>query len=115
MPVYTGYATQRGYGLGNVLGKFVKRAIPVVGTLAKNAAKSAAVGAINSGLDMMNVQRGSRKRKGSNLTSIPAKRRKVVKRSTRIIRKHKRKTPPGKPVRSKKKTQRKKKSKDIFS
>ena len=47
MPVYAGYASQRGYGLGNVLGGMFRSALPVVGSIAKKAAKSAANTALN--------------------------------------------------------------------
>ena len=39
MPVYTGYASQHGYGLGNVLGGLVRSAIPFIMPAVKDAGK----------------------------------------------------------------------------
>ena len=39
MPVYTGYASQHGYGLGNVLGGLVRSAIPFIMPAVKDARK----------------------------------------------------------------------------
>ena len=117
MPVYSGYASQRGYGLGNVLGGIFRSALPVVGSIAKKAARSAASTAMNTGLSLLKQTLKRGKRKASSSTSgLPAKRRKgkSAKRTTSVIRKHLRKTPPGKPVTSKRKTG-KRKVTDIFT
>ena len=39
MPVYTGYASQHGYGLGNVLGGLVRSAIPFIKPVVTSAGK----------------------------------------------------------------------------
>ena len=39
LPVYQGYASQYGYGLGNVLGGIIRSAIPIVTPIVKNAGK----------------------------------------------------------------------------
>ena len=39
LPVYKGYASQYGHGLGNVLGGLVRSAIPLVAPLVKSAGK----------------------------------------------------------------------------
>ena len=86
MPVYSGYATQHGHGLGNVLGGLLRAAIP----FAKNAAKSAAKAALNTGLNML---QGKHKK-----TKKQPKWGKVTKEPSKPIRKNKRKQPPGKAV-----------------
>ena len=116
MPVYSGYASQHGYGLGNVLGGMFRSALPIVGSIAKNAAKSAASTALNTGIAMIKNKLSKGKRKASATPALPAKRRKKksTKRSTRIVKKHIRKTPPGKPVHSKG-VRGKRKAVDIFA
>jgi hypothetical protein len=39
VPVYRGYSSQYGHGLGNVLGGIVRTAIPIVGSMLKSAGK----------------------------------------------------------------------------
>ena len=93
MNVYKGYASQYGHGLGNVLGGVARVALPIV----KNIAKKAGAQLLDSGINY--IQRKISKKK-------PAKR--TTSRST----KHKRRNPPGKPVR---RSTRKRKPRDIFS
>ena len=50
MSYYKGYRSQRGYGLGNVLGGILRAAIPIVGRTLKGAAKSAGRSLLSSGL-----------------------------------------------------------------
>jgi hypothetical protein len=69
MPVYSGYASQHGYGLGNVLGGIFRSALPMVGSIAKNAAKSAANTALSSGLQM---SKNRMKKKKSGLVNCYA-------------------------------------------
>ena len=94
MPVYRGYSSQYGHGLGNVLGGMVRAAIPIMGNLAKKAGARL----LDSGLDY--IQTNLRKRPAST-AGLEARRRKTkrVKRPALHPRVNKRKkTPPGKPV-----------------
>ena len=95
MPVYSGYATQQGYGLGNVLGGLFRAAIPV----AKRAAKNAARAALNTGLQMVQKKLAAPKKK------------KATKGPPKTVRKNKRKGPPGKRV----STAKKQRVDDVFS
>lgn len=93
MNVYKGYASQYGHGLGNVLGGVARAALPIM----KNIAKKAGAELLDSGINY--IQRKiSKKRPAKRTTSRPAK--------------HKRRNPPGKPVR---RSNRKRKPRDIFS
>ena len=97
VPVYRGYSSQYGYGLGNVLGGMVRAAIPIVGNLAKKAGAQL----LDTGLDYL--QQKVRKRTASN-AGLEARRRKTkrVKRPALHPRKNKKKkTPPGRPVKLK--------------
>ena len=100
MNVYQGYASQYGHGLGNVLGGVARAALPIV----KNIAKKAGAQLLDSGINF--IQSKIRKRK-------PVKRAKshAVKRTTSHSTKHKKRKPPGKPV---KRSNRKRKPRDIF-
>lgn len=107
VPVYTGYASQYGHGLGNVLGGLVRSAMPFVGKIARSAGNQL----LETGLDF--VSKKLKKRKASH--SLPRKRKKSkqVKRTIshpRLI--HKKATPPGKPTRKRKS---KKGVRDIFA
>ena len=53
MSYYKGYRSQRGYGLGNVLGGILRAAIPVVGRTLKGVAKSAGRSLLRSGLQAL--------------------------------------------------------------
>ena len=53
MSYYKGYRSQRGYGLGNVLGGILRAAIPIVGRTLKGAAKSAGRSLLRSGLQAL--------------------------------------------------------------
>jgi hypothetical protein len=107
MPVYRGYASQYGHGLGNVLGGLVRSAMPFVVKIAKSAGTQL----LETGLDY--VSKRLHKRKASQ--SLPRKRKKT-KRVKRTISHHrpvyKRNAPPGKPAR---KAKSKKGVRDIFS
>ena len=99
MNVYQGYASQYGHGLGNVLGGVVRAALPIV----KNIAKKAGAQLLDSGINY--IQRQIKKKPAKRATS------RAVKRTTSHSAKHKKRTPPGKPVRS---SNRKRKPRDIF-
>ena len=111
LPVYQGYASQYGHGLGNVLGGLVRYAMPVVGKIAKAAGTQL----LETGLNY--VTKKIRKRKATSRTALQRRYLKTrkVKRSVSHPRVgHKRKTPPGQSVR---RSKRKKTSspRDIFS
>ena len=104
LPVFRGYSSQYGHGLGNVLGGVVRAAIPVV----TKYAKKAGVQLVDKGIDYLQNKVLKRKKKTS--AKVPAKRRKVTKGTTSLKPLHKKKRPPGKPVsRAKPRTK-----KDIF-
>ena len=108
IPVYQGYSSQYGHGLGNVLGGLVRSAMPIVGKIAKSAGSKL----LETGLDFV---KSKLKRSRVNSGSRPTKRRKTrqVKRTTsQPPVAHKRKIPPGKPVR---RSKRKKAPRDIFT
>ena len=109
IPVYRGYSSQYGYGLGNVLGGILRAAIPIVGKIAKKAGGQL----LDTGLNYL--QSSVLKRKASTAPSLSSKRRKT-KRVKRVVShprlSHKRKTPPGKPV---KRLTRSTPGRDIFS
>lgn len=96
IPVYQGYASQYGHGLGNVLGGVARAALPIV----KSIAKKAGAQLLDQGINFVQDKILKRKRK-------PVKRAT----STRPAQ-HKRRKPPGKPVR---KSTRKRKARDIFT
>ena len=103
LPVYRGYVSQYGYGLGNVLGGLVRSALPMIG----NIAKSAGAKLLQTGLDAAGEalikrthSKVSKKRKTTQ-THKSNKKRKFhhAKRSTSHSKTvHKRKTPPGQSV-----------------
>ena len=97
IPVYQGYSSQYGHGLGNVLGGVVRAALPFVGKMAKRAGAEL----LDSGLSYLKDK-------------INTKRRKVrqVKRAASQPKHHKRRKPPGKPVR---RSTRKRPARDIFT
>jgi len=121
IPVYRGYASQYGHGLGNVLGGIIRAALPMV----KNVAKSAGKHLLRSGLSIVGKGLGGggggrrRTRKRKRTVSRPAGR-------PRKLKLYKRKIPPGLMIRNiKRKTRKKSKksrkrilrptSKDIFT
>lgn len=109
MPVFQGYSSQYGHGLGNVLGGLVRSAMPIVGKIAKSAGAQL----LETGLDF--VKQKIKRRRTSSTSRHPRKRMKTrqVKRTTsQIPITHKRKIPPGRPVR---RSKRKKTARDIFS
>ena len=109
IPVYQGYASQYGHGLGNILGGLVRSAIPIVGKIAKATGTQL----LETGLNY--ISKKIKKRKASSHAPTVRKRSKT-KHVNRTISQpkgvHKRKTPPGKPVR---RSKRNKGARDIFS
>ena len=84
MPVYRGYATQQGHGIGNVLSGLARFALPVIGKVARAAGSKL----LESGLDYVS----------SKLKPKRVKRVKRIKRSTSHPKvTHKRKGLPGPP------------------
>ena len=57
MSYYKGYMSQRGHGLGNVLGGILRSAIPIVGRTLKGVAKSAGRSILRSGLRSLKEER----------------------------------------------------------
>ena len=53
MSYYKGYASQRGRGLGNVLGGIFRAAVPWIGKTLKGAAKAAGHALLESGLNAL--------------------------------------------------------------
>ena len=103
MPVYQGYGSQYGHGLGNILGGLIRSAMPMVGKVAKAAGAKL----LETGLDY--VSKNLRKRKASDALRRRRQKTKRVKRAVSLpVGMHKRKTPPGKPVSLKR-------SRDIFT
>ena len=100
MNVYQGYASQYGHGLGNVLGGVARAALPIV----RNIAKKAGAQLLDTGINYIQSQ-FKKKQPAKRATS------RTVKRTTSHAAKHKKRTPPGKPVRS---SNRKRKPRDIF-
>ena len=97
LPVFQGYSSQYGHGLGNVLGGVFRAAVPFFSKLAKKTgpkliaklARKAGPPLLEKGIEYL--QRGVRKRKApSTLQKRATKRRKVGR-----IQKHK-KAPPKK-------------------
>ena len=95
LPVYQGYASQRGYGLGNVLGGIVRAAIPFIKPIAKSAGREILLAGAKK------IQRKLKQQKGVK--------RAVSKRKNML---RDRKIPPGKRAGSKKKS---KTPRDIFA
>ena len=97
MSYYQGYASQRGRGLGNVMGGLFRAAVPWLGNTLKNAAKAAGTSIIQSGLTALDNKRPTHSPKSSSrptapkrLTSrkqslIPRKRNKQVKKTEDIF------------------------------
>ena len=89
MPVFHGYASQYGHGLGNVLGGIVRSALPIVRKIAKSAGSQL----LKSGMSYVSKQ----------LTKRPKPKRSRRKRNlsiSRPIKLYKRKIPPGQPFRN---------------
>ena len=103
IPVYQGYGSQYGHGLGNVLGGLIRSAMPMVGKVAKAAGAKL----LETGLDY--VSKNLRKRKASAALQRRRQKTKRVKRAILLPPgMHKRKIPPDKPVSQKR-------SRDIFA
>lgn len=90
LPVFKGYSSQYGHGLGNVLGGVVRAAVPYV----TDFAKKAGVKLLNKGLDYL--QEKIAKKRPAKSQNPPAKRQKV--KSTNKPRANKRKVTKAKPV-----------------
>ena len=100
LPVYQGYRSQYGHGLGNVLGGVMRAAIPFVSKLAKKAGTQL----LDTGINYL--QNSLTKRKGSSF-GPPAKRRRRMNQKKRVASRpfalHKRPAPTqGRVIRSKK-------------
>ena len=100
LPVFQGYSSQYGHGLGNVLGGVMRAAIPFVSKLAKKAGTQL----LDTGINYL--QNSLTKRKSSSL-GPPAKRRRRIVQTKRVasqpIPVHKRPTPSrGRIIRTKK-------------
>ena len=92
LPVYHGYASQYGHGLGNILGGIVRSAIPFVKPVLKSVGRNIVLDGTKK------IQRALQKKKG-----VKRSKRKKVKNN---------KVPPGKRVR---KTKSSKGPRDIFA
>ena len=109
IPVYQGYASQYGHGLGNVLGGLVRSALPIVGKIAKAAGTQL----LETGVNF--VSNEIKKRKAATAPPIPLKHVKVEHDERPILhppRVHKRRAPPGRPLIHRK---RRRGARDIFS
>ena len=104
IPVYKGYASQYGHGLGNVLGGIVRSALPIVSNIAKSAGKEL----LRSGLNY--VSKKIKKRKSSRNKRI----HQVKRSSSRLRKANKKHMPPGKPAK-KHKGKGKSTGRDIFT
>ena len=104
IPVYQGYPSQYGHGLGNVLGGVFRAALPIVKSIAKQAAPVVKNVAKRAGSELLES--------GIKLVQKKMKKSKPVKRATSRPVQHIRRQPPGKPVR---RSTRKTKARDIFS
>jgi len=101
IPVYRGYASQYGHGLGNVLGGIVRAALPMMKNVAKNAGKRL----LHSGLRYAAQNLGNR---------VRGRKRKMSSSSAPRVRKaYKRKRPPGTLVRNLKGKEKKKRKKPV--
>ena len=93
LPVYQGYASQYGHGLGNVLGGLVRSALPIV----SRVAKAAGAELLKSGIEVITQKRNAQPKKR------PKRTRRILPVSKSV---HKRKGPPGKRVIRKRSTKR---------
>ena len=101
LPVYQGYASQYGHGLGNILGGLVRSALPVV----SRVAKAAGAELLKTGIKAIKHKKATRHRQRP-MRATP------ILQPTKSI--HKRKGPPGKRV-SRKKTTKRSHPRDIFA
>ena len=114
VPVYQGYASQYGHGLGNVLGGYMRRAIPILKPWMKSTGKKLLLAGVNKLQQKLNehpVQRQIGHGKRTTLQQKP-KRGRGKKAPLKHKPKHKRRVPPGKKVVRKKTST---KPRDIFS
>ena len=94
IPVYRGYSSQYGHGLGNVLGGMVRAAIPIMGNLAKKAGARL----LNSGLDYIQTSLGKRTASTAGLEARRQKTKRVKRPALHPRVNKKKKKPPGKSV-----------------
>ena len=106
IPVYRGYSSQYGHGLGNILGGMVRAAIPIVGNLAKKAGASI----LDKGINYLQNSLGKRTASTAGLEARRQKTKQVKRPASRPRGNKKKKKPPGKPVK-----RLSLKGKDIFS
>lgn len=102
MPVYRGYASQYGHGLGNVLGGLIRAALPTVSKIAKSAGTKL----LDSGVQY--VAKQVRKKTGTR------KSRRVKRTISQPKHMNKSRVPPGRAVKKKRVTKRKT-QRDIFA
>ena len=103
VPVYQGYPSQYGHGLGNVLGGIVRAALPIVKTVAKKAGSQL----LESGINFVR-KKVTKSKPVKRATSRPVRHKRTASRHVH----HKRRKPPGKSVR---RSTRKKAPRDIFT
>ena len=106
LPVYQGYASQYGHGLGNILGGVMRQALPWIGKIAKEVGTKLLESGVNYASKRIS------KRKAAELEQRRQKTKRVKRPASRPRIAHKRKVPPGQPIRT---TKRKKGGNDIFS
>lgn len=100
VPVYQGYASQYGHGLGNVLGGIIRSAIPIAKPLMKSVGKKLLLAGVRKLQQKLNAHPKQKQKGPVNRTTLQQKP------------KHKRRLPPGKKVVRKKVST---KPRDIFS
>ena len=79
LPVYRGYSSQYGHGLGNVLGGVVRAAVPFLSNLAKKAGTKL----LHQGIDFL--QQKATKRKASQPPKKRAPKRKQTAPATKSV------------------------------
>lgn len=79
LPVYQGYSSQYGHGLGNVLGGVMRAAVPLLGKFAKKAGTQL----LDTGIDFLQRQVTRKRKAPSAAPKLPPKRRKVVRKKTK--------------------------------
>lgn len=67
LPVYQGYASQHGYGLGNVLGGIVRAAIPFIKPIAKTAGREILLAGAKKIQRKLKQQKGVKRTKRKNM------------------------------------------------
>ena len=101
LPVFQGYSSQYGHGLGNVLGGVFRAAVPLLGKFAKKAGTQL----LDTGINYLQDKVLKKRKAPQHTPKLPAKRRKVIikkkKTGSRSVA-HKRR-PPGKTLVSRRK------------